>query len=141
MNGITHLLAAAILASLPLTVAAQAADPAPAAPIALEIETGSVLVSTGGEFGPAAAGQGLQPGHRVLVGEGASAVLRYPDGCTFALREPGVHPVASQCQPARTPSMAPRGSTIAMVGVGVLAVGALAGGGGSDSTPQRPISR
>ena len=141
MNGLTRLLAIATLASLPLTVAAQATDAAPAASITLEIETGSVLVSTGGEFGPAGTGQAMQPGHRVLVGDGASAILRYPDDCAVALRQPGVHQVASQCRPARAP-MAASGSTIAMVGAGVLALGALAGGGGgSDSSPPPPISR
>ncbi len=109
--------------------------------ITLGVDSGSVLVSTGGEFTQASPGQAVLPGHRVLVSEGASATLNYADGCRRPLAIPGVHTVSGECAPADS-SRSTRLSTGAIVGIvgGVVVVAAAAGGGGGSDGPP-PVSR
>ena len=112
-----------------------AIDPPPA--ISLGVDSGNVLISTGGEFVAAAPGQTLAPGHRVLVPEGASARLEYGNGCQKALSTAGVYTVAGDCVAGGDAARSgPSAATITGVAVGVGAAAAAAGGGGSD-----PISR
>ena len=122
-----------------------AAVPAAAAPtaapiIALGVDSGNVLVSTGGEFTQAASGQVIAPGHRVLVPEGGSASLQYGNGCGKSLATAGVYTVTADCDLASASrSRVSTGAVLGIVG-GVAVIAAVAGGGGSDSnTP--PVSR
>ena len=120
---------------------APAAAAAPTAPptIALGVENGNVLVSTGGEFTQAASGQAIAPGHRVLVPEGGSASLAYGNGCGKSLATAGVYTVTADCNVASTSrSGVSTGTVLGIVG-GVAVIAAVAGGGGSDDTP--PVSR
>src|SRR5690606_3399397 len=91
-----HTLISLGLALVVAPLAAQAQDPA-SAPIGLQVDGGSVLVSTGGEFVQATPGQVIQPGHRVMLSEGAKASLAYGNGCQKALSEPGVYTVSAEC--------------------------------------------
>ncbi len=123
------------LAIAPLAVQAQ--EPA-AAPIGLQVDGGSVLVSTGGEFVQAASGQVVEPGHRVMVAEGGTASLDYGNGCSKALSEPGVYTVTQECSLASTQRSYSTGAVVAGVVGGVAVIAAVAGGGSDDS---RPVSR
>ena len=120
------------LAIAPL--AAQAQEPA-VAPIELEIDSGSVLVSTGGAFVQAAPGQVVEPGHRVMVAEGGQAALDYGNGCRKALSEPGVYTVTAECSMAGAQGRVGTGAVVAGVAGGVAVIAAAAGGGGSNPPP------
>ncbi len=124
------------LAIAPLAVQAQ--EPA-AAPIGLQVDGGSVLVSTGGEFLQAVPGQVVAPGHRVMVAEGGKASLAYGNGCSKALSEPGVYTVSPDCSMAPAGRNVSTGTVVAGVVGGVAVIAAVAGGGGSDNP--RPVSR
>lgn len=106
--------------------------------IELAVE-GDVRVSTGGEFVPATPGQPLQPGHRVLVGEGAAAELAYGNGCGKRMSSPGVYTVSADCQAAPARAGMSQGAVIAAVAGGVAVIAAASGGGGDDPPP--PVSR
>lgn len=144
MIRLAPLFAAAALAVLPFAVAAQPADADTAATIRLEA-SGQVRVSTGGEFSDAIPGQTLAPGHRVMVGEGASVTLAYPDGCRQRIDAVGVHLVPSRCS---TDGDRPPANTgmIVGIGAGVAGLAAIAGGGGGGGRdtpppPPPPVSR
>ncbi|MBJ7574402.1 hypothetical protein [Luteimonas sp. MC1828] len=117
---------------------AQSAAPA----IALNVDSGSVLVSTGGEFAQATSGQAIAPGHRVLVPEGGSASLQYGNGCGKSLSTAGVYTVTPDCNLASTSrSGVSTGTVLGIVG-GVAVIAAVAGGGGGDDDNNNaPISR
>lgn len=125
------------LAVAPLAVQAQ--EPA-AAPIGLQVDGGSVLVSSGGEFVQAAPGQAVQPGHRVMLSEGASASLTYGNGCQKSMSEPGVYTVTPDCNPASTQRRYSTGTVVAAAVAGVAVIAAVAGGGGGSDNPA-PVSR
>jgi len=129
-----HTLISLGLALVVAPLAAQAQDPA-SAPIGLQVDGGSVLVSTGGEFVQATPGQVIQPGHRVMLSEGAKASLAYGNGCQKALSEPGVYTVSAECDVASTRRSVSNGTVVAGVVGGVAVIAAAAGGGGSDSSP------
>ncbi|MGY1529593.1 hypothetical protein [Luteimonas sp. A649] len=125
----------------PIVEVEPAADPG----IALGIDSGSVLVSTGGEFTQAAPGQVLAAGDRVLVSEGSSATLSYSGGCQKALATAGVYTVEADCSLPGTRSGGPSAGVIAGVVGGVAVIAAAAGGGGGGggggtSPPVPPIS-
>ncbi|MBJ6978108.1 hypothetical protein [Luteimonas sp. MC1895] len=124
------------LALAPLAVQAQ--EPA-AAPIGLQVDGGSVLVSSGGEFVQAAPGQAVEPGHRVMLAEGARASLDYGNGCRKAMSEPGVYTVTAVCNAASTQRGYSTGTVVAAAAAGVAVIAAVAGGGGSDDPT--PVSR
>jgi hypothetical protein len=134
-----------VILALSLLVAplAQAQDPAPALDIGLQVDGGSVLVSTGGEFVQAAPGQAVQPGMRVMLAEGASAGLDYGNGCSKRLAEPGVYTVTADCNPASARQGSPNTGLVVAGVVGGVAVvaAALGGGGGGDDRPPPPVSR
>ena len=71
--------------AIALTSAASASAAAPAAVLATS--QGQVLVNQGKEFVSAAAGQALVAGDRVMLMEGASASLRFADGCVLPLTQ------------------------------------------------------
>ncbi|MBJ6982994.1 hypothetical protein [Luteimonas sp. MC1572] len=139
MSRITLHIASLVLAS-GLAASAHAQDAAPA--IALNVDNGSVLVSTGGEFAQATSGQAIAPGHRVLVPEGGSASLKYGNGCAKSLATAGVYTVTADCDLASTSRSVSTGTVLGIVG-GVAVIAAVAGGGGSDddNNNKPPISR
>ncbi|MBB1472245.1 hypothetical protein H5368_04295 [Luteimonas sp. MC1782] len=140
-----HLASALVACALAASAHAQTPTPAaaaiaPAAPgIALGVDSGSVLVSTGGEFGQASSGQPIAPGHRVLVAEGGRASLTYANGCAKSLATAGVYTVSADCDSTRPAGGLSTGAKLG-IGASVAAIAAVAGGGGSDrDTP--PVSR
>lgn len=131
----TTVFAALVLAAS----AASAQSTAPeSTPIALGFE-GDVMVSTGGEFVQATPGQPVEPGHRVLVAEGASATLDYGSGCSKAMSSAGVYTITGDCQAAGTRSGMSQNAILASVAGGIAVIAAASGGGGGGSTP--PVSR
>ena len=141
----TLALAAASAAFAQDAVAPAAAVDTPS--IALGVDSGSVLVSTGGEFTQAASGQALAPGHRVLVPEGGSATLTYGNGCQKSMASAGVYIITADCVAAGAEgsgtagaSGVPSAGVIAGVVGGVAVIAAAAGGGGG-SGGDRPVSR
>ncbi|MBB1472244.1 hypothetical protein H5368_04290 [Luteimonas sp. MC1782] len=87
--------------SLLLTAALATIFSAPAlaqgAGATLRIDSGSAMVSTGGEFSTASSGAQLPTGARVMLGEDSRSTLVYTNGCTQALNDPGVYRVAATC--------------------------------------------
>ena len=105
----------------------------------LEIKAGNAALSTGGEFAPAASGQRLQSGNRVMLMEGDSVRVVYDNHCDITFKQPGVYTIEPECTPA---AALPKGNGALIGGVvaGAVLLGAAAGGGGGDSTPP-PTSR
>lgn len=64
----------------------------------LRIDSGSAMVSTGGEFTTAVSGAQVEAGNRVMLTEGSRATLVYSGGCTQALTTAGVYSVPSTCR-------------------------------------------
>lgn len=54
---------------------------------------GTVMTSTGGEFVPAADGQAVTEGSRLMVGEGSSASITFPNGAVVNFTQPGVYTI------------------------------------------------
>ena len=137
----THrILLAATLASLFIAPAfAQQAESA-----TLRVDSGSAMVSTGGEFSTAASGAQVAPGSRVMLAEGSRATLVYPNGCTQALSAAGVYGVPATCVAAASGSAAAgaAGTDLTAAGIiaGVAAVGAV-GLNSMDEEPAPPVSR
>lgn len=77
--------AIAFAALIALTGAATASAATPAAVLASA--EGQVLVNQGKEFVSATAGQALVAGDRVMVMQGATASLRFADGCLLPLTQ------------------------------------------------------
>lgn len=116
----------------------------------LNVEQGTVMTSTGGEFVSAASGKMLAAGERVMVGEGASASVVYANGCSYEYTSPGVYAVAAACTgggAGQEGTAAAAGATDwAAVGIiaGTVAVGAVAldqMDDDDDNEPTPPVSR
>ncbi|MEN1959477.1 hypothetical protein WCE41_03920 [Luteimonas sp. MJ246] len=138
----THrILLAAALASLFIAPTfAQQAESA-----TLRVDSGSAMVSTGGEFSTAASGTQIAPGSRVMLAEGSRATLVYPNGCTQALSAAGVYGVPATCVAAASGSAAAgtaAGADLGAAGIiaGVAAAGAV-GLNSMDEEPAPPVSR
>ena len=54
---------------------------------------GTVMTSTGGEFVPAASGEAIQAGERIMVGEGSSASISFANGAVVEYTAPGVYTI------------------------------------------------
>jgi len=54
---------------------------------------GTVMTSTGGEFVPAADGQAVAEGTRLMVSEGSSASITFPNGAVVNFTQPGVYTI------------------------------------------------
>src|SRR5690606_33066295 len=54
---------------------------------------GTVMTSTGGEFVPASDGQAIAEGTRLMVSEGSSASITFPNGAVVNFTEPGVYTI------------------------------------------------
>ncbi|TAK39890.1 MAG: hypothetical protein EPO30_01655 [Lysobacteraceae bacterium] len=84
------------LAFATLLLAAMALLPAFAQqPTATLTFNGTVMTSSGGEFVAAASGQQVAYGTRVMVSEGSTATLTYPNGAVVNLTQPGVYTVSA----------------------------------------------
>ncbi|MFT3755268.1 MAG: hypothetical protein QM769_04875 [Pseudoxanthomonas sp.] len=51
----------------------------------------------GAEFTPAAPGQRLEQGDRILVGQDSKVTLRFDNNCDLTFDEPGVYTVDNRC--------------------------------------------
>ena len=69
------------------------------APVDLQVESGTVMTSTGGEFQTAATGEDVVVGERVMVAENSSVLVRYANNCVIRFSQPGVHLVPQGCVP------------------------------------------
>lgn len=65
--------------------------------VTLQIDSGSVMASTGGDYASASNGQTLASGQKIMVNEASSATLLYGNGCKMQLSQPGVYTVPSEC--------------------------------------------
>lgn len=88
----------------------------------LQIDSGSVMVSTGGDYASASNGQALASGQKVMVNEGSSATLVYGNGCKMQLRQPGVYTVPDQCNAVAANGHGGANGTNAAIIVGAAAV-------------------
>lgn len=88
----------------------------------LQIDSGSVMVSTGGDYASASNGQALASGQKVMVNEGSSATLVYGNGCKMELTQPGVYTVPDQCNAVATNGNGGSNGTNAAIIVGAAAV-------------------
>lgn len=133
-----------------LALAAIALTVAPAFAPALAQETvgtlqveGLVMTSTGNSFAPAASGDTVVAGQRILVGEGGSATLRMADGSVLRYTEPGTYTV--QAPEAGTVPTTNVASPPLSLPAGTLVAGALLAGAVISSVDgdedERPVSR
>ncbi|MBJ6982995.1 hypothetical protein [Luteimonas sp. MC1572] len=139
--------------SLLLTIALATAFSAPVlaqgAGATLRIDSGSAMVSTGGEFATAASGTQVRSGARIMLAEGSSATLVYPNGCTQPMRSAGVYGVPATCvaaggaggsNAAATAGVDLGGAAI-ISGVAVLGAAGLASMDDVDYVAPPPVSR
>lgn len=122
---------------------AVAASPAFAQePVAtLQVETGTVMTSEGGEFQTARSGEGLNVGERIMLSENSVAVVRYPNGCVRRYDAPGVYPVPSVCTPMAGRYSGQTDWRAAGIITGVALVGAAILASMDDVDDAPPVSR
>ena len=110
--------------------------------ITLQVNSGSVMTSNGGEFVSAASGAMLAPGQKLMVSAGSSATAVYSNGCRTEFNAPGTYDVPATC--AGVTNTGSHGSIgmAAAVTVGAAAIAAAAIGSKSKVPPQslQPIS-
>jgi len=68
--------------------------------IVIQINAGSAMTSTGGDFTTAFSGQPVEAGWKVMIPQGAAATLVYKNGCKMELRQPGVYTIPRDCKVA-----------------------------------------
>lgn len=68
--------------------------------IVIQINAGSAMTSTGGDYMTASSGQPVVVGEKVMVNAGSAATLMYKNGCKMELRQPGVYTVPGDCKVA-----------------------------------------
>lgn len=127
--------AAALLLAAAFATPAFAQDPVSAT---LQVESGSIMTSTGGEYASANSGQSLAAGQKVMVNAGSSGFLAYGNGCKIKLDQPGIYTVPDQCNaiPGKT------GGSSAM-NAGIITISALVAAGlveNEDKTQNGPLS-
>jgi len=111
------------------------------APVDLQVESGTVMTSTGGEFETAATGENVVAGERVMVGENSSVLVRFANNCVIRFTQPGVHLVPQGCVPGvggamnagAAASAATVGSVVAS-NAGIIAVSAVIAASGVASS-------
>lgn len=145
----TSLIAAALFA-FAAAAPAYAQDPAPT----LQVNSGTVMTSEGGEFATAASGASVAPGSRIMLAENSSATVTYANGCSAVISAAGVHAVPAVCQAGT--GQAAVGATAAtgtqwasagwlFLGTAVVAAGLSEIGGDGDPLPSEvtppPVSR
>jgi hypothetical protein len=112
----------------------------------LRIESGSAMVSTGGEFTTASSGAQLPSGARVMLAEGSRATLVYPNGCSQPMRAAGVYGVPATCVAAGSGASAAAATTagVDVAAAGIIAGAAVLGATGlstMEDVPAPPVSR
>lgn len=150
----TSLIAAALFA-FAAAAPAYAEDPAPT----LQVDSGTVMTSQGGEFVTAASGASVAPGTRIMLAENSSATVTYANGCSAVISAAGVHAVPAVCQAGTGQAgtgQAAVGTTAAtgtqwasagwlFLGTAVVAAGLSEIGGDGDPLPSEvtppPVSR
>ena len=90
----TKIAAALLAAAAAFATPAFAQEPVSAT---LQVESGSIMTSAGGEYASASSGQSLAAGQKVMVNAGSSGFLTYGNGCKIKLDQPGIYTVPSQC--------------------------------------------
>lgn len=133
----TKLASLIIAASVALTASATASAADPAA--ILSVDSGSIMTSEGGEFTSARTGAALVEGERLMVTEGASATVRYPNGCVREYTVPGVYVVQATCSMAAGTATGTDWGSVAVVAGGVAVGAALLEN--MDQVDAPPISR
>ena len=145
----TSLIAAALFA-FAASAPAHAEDPAPT----LQVNSGTVMTSQGGEFATAANGASVAPGTRIMLAENSSATVTYANGCSAVISAAGVHAVPAVCQagsgqaavgaPAATGTQWASAGWL-FLGTAVVAAGLSEIGGDGDPLPSEvtppPVSR
>lgn len=107
--------------------------------ITLQVDTGSVMTSTGGDYASANSGQMLVVGEKVMVNAGSSAVAIFKNGCRVEFRQPGVYTVPAECRAAGwTNGSHASGSNALIIAGTAVAIGAVIGG--QNNTPNGPLS-
>lgn len=112
------------------------------ATVTLQIDSGTAMISTGGEFTTAASGTQVPAGARVMVPEGSRATLVYSNGCSRSLGSTGVHGVPATCVAggSNTAGSGGAGGTGSALGtVGVVALGTALVAGGLASMDDVPV--
>ena len=137
------LLAFAFAAAFATPVLAQGAG------ATLRIDSGSAMVSTGGEFTTVSSGAQVPSGARVMLAEGSRATLVYPNGCSQPMSAAGVYGVPATCvaagsaggSAAATTAGVDVGGAAIIAGVAVLGAAGLASRDDVDVVPPPPVSR
>lgn len=128
---------AAVLFAVAFAAPAFAQDQQQAA--TLHIDSGSIMVSTGGDYGTASEGQALAADNMVMVKENSAATLTYGNGCKMQLTQPGTYKVPSSCDAVGMDKGGKASGGNAGIVAGVAAVaGALISN--EDNTPNGPLS-
>lgn len=123
----------AIAAALAFSAPVFAAE----APLTLSV-TGDVKVSAGADFSAANSGRVVDAGNRIMLAEGARAVITYGAGCRVVLDQPGVYTVPATCVAGA------QYNGVDWVAVGGLAAGVAVIAAGLDNmekVPGPPVSR
>ena len=115
----------------------------------LRIDSGSAMVSTGGEFTTVSSGAQVPSGARVMLAEGSSATLVYPNGCTQPMSSAGVYGVPATCvaagsaggNAAATTAGVDAGGAAIIAGVAVVAAAGLASMDEVEAVQPPPVSR
>lgn len=131
----TKLAAVLLAASVAFAAPAFAQDSGTAT---LQVESGSIMTSTGGDYVTATSGQNLQAGQKLMVSENSVGVLTYGNGCKIKLDVPGVYSVPNDCR-----AIAAKAGGTSGMSAGIIAVSALVAAGlieNEDNTPAGPLS-
>ena len=105
----------------------------------LRVDSGTVMVSTGGEYQSANTGAQLNAGNKVMVNAGSTATLVYGNGCTMKLEQAGVYDVPAACVAGYTGGTGGGiGGAGILVGAAILGAAAIENAG--DSVPPGPLS-
>lgn len=92
--------------------------------IVIQINAGSAMTSTGGDYMTANSGQPVAVGEKVMVNAGSAATLVYRNGCKMELRQPGVYTVPADCKVAGWTNNGTASGANAAIIAGVAAIGA-----------------
>ena len=102
----------------------------------LTVQNGTVMTSQGGEFIPAATGQALSVGDRLMVTEKSAAMVRYSNDCVRQYSDPGVYVVEKDCtKRTLADDDMTNWTMIGAIGIGAAVLAAAVSGGDDDSTP------
>jgi len=92
--------------------------------IVIQINAGSAMTSTGGDFMTASSGQPVVVGEKVMINAGSAATLVYKNGCKMELRQPGVYTVPADCKVAGWANNGGASGANAAIIAGAAALGA-----------------